>query len=273
MDRKKVKIRLDAAGAMSSELADSVSPRADLDFSNLFVGGERRFLLACLSKSFNPSIVFVAESHFQLACSFKALKRKGDFLGCATTSAQAIELLRRVSPGIVVVIEACNECIYGDVIDHLSATCPDARSMVIVKSLPILEGTNILRADSVVADKDIFLPVNPMFQALMAIVAGSTYRSPSIISYLKRSDHAVDLPSPDRITLSLRDHQLLEAYALGLSNREVAETLNLSIRTVQTYSGNLLQRLGVNNRQKAIRRAIELGFSVGRKYLVRQLST
>ena len=145
--------------------------------------------------------------------------------------------------------------------------------MVILKSLALLEGSTILRADSIVADEDIFLPVNPMLQALMAMVAGSTYRSPSIISYLKCSEHAVDFPSPDRIILSLRDHQLLEAYTLGLSNREVAEALNLSVRTVQTYSGNLLQRLGVNNRQKAIRRAIELGFSVGLKYLVRQLST
>lgn len=118
------------------------------------------------------------------------------------------------------------------------------------------------------ADMDILLPVNPLLQALMALIAGATYRSPSVVSYLDNSMDAVDSPSPDRILLGLRDHQLLEAYVLGLSNREVAQRLNLSVRTVQTYSGNLLQRLGVNNRQKAIRRAIELGFSMGRDYLM-----
>ena len=60
--------------------------------------------------------------------------------------------------------------------------------------------------------------------------------------------------------LSLRDRQLLEAYALGLSNQETATRLGLSVRTVQTYSVNLLRRLGVNNRQKALRRAVGLGF-------------
>jgi DNA-binding NarL/FixJ family response regulator len=52
---------------------------------------------------------------------------------------------------------------------------------------------------------------------------------------------------------------LLEAYALGLSNQETANRLGLSVRTVQTYSSNLLQKLGVNNRQKALLRAMSLG--------------
>jgi DNA-binding NarL/FixJ family response regulator len=54
---------------------------------------------------------------------------------------------------------------------------------------------------------------------------------------------------------------LLEAYALGLSNQETARRLGLSVRTMQTYSSNLLKKLGVNNRQKALRRAISLGFN------------
>lgn len=61
--------------------------------------------------------------------------------------------------------------------------------------------------------------------------------------------------------LSVRERQLLEAYALGLSNQETANRLGLSVRTVQTYSSNLLQRLGVNNRQKALLRAMSLGFN------------
>ncbi len=98
------------------------------------------------------------------------------------------------------------------------------------------------------------------------LIAGTVYRSPSIVRYLEASPVALDSPSSDRIVLGLRDQQLLEAYVLGLNNREVAERLNLSVRTVQTYSGQLLQRLGVNNRQKAILRAIEIGISLVPKY-------
>ena len=67
--------------------------------------------------------------------------------------------------------------------------------------------------------------------------------------------------------MSLREQQLLEAYVLGLSNREVAEQLNLSVRSVQTYSGQLLARLGVNNRQKALIQIAKMGISVTTKFL------
>jgi len=62
------------------------------------------------------------------------------------------------------------------------------------------------------------------------------------------------------LILSLREQQLLEAYALGLSNKETAERLGLTVRTLQTYSTNLLQKLGVNHRQKALHRAVSLGY-------------
>lgn len=42
--------------------------------------------------------------------------------------------------------------------------------------------------------------------------------------------------------LTPRERQLLEAYALGLSNQETARRLGLSVRTMQTYSSNLLKK-------------------------------
>jgi DNA-binding NarL/FixJ family response regulator len=143
---------------------------------------------------------------------------------------------------------------------------------LILANLQALDHSSASQADAIIADEDIFLPVNPVYQGLMALIAGTVYRSPSVMRYLKESSVAIDSPSPDRIVLGLRDQQLLEAYVLGLSNREVAEHLGLSIRTVQTYSGDLLQRLGVNNRQKAILRAVEMGFSFVPKFFARQLA-
>jgi DNA-binding NarL/FixJ family response regulator len=100
----------------------------------------------------------------------------------------------------------------------------------------------------------------------MAMIAGTLYRSPSVTSYLNELSSPVDQLSSRHISLNLREQQLLEAYVLGLSNREVAESLNLSVRTVQTYSGQLLARLGVNNRQKALLRVAQLGISVIPKF-------
>jgi DNA-binding NarL/FixJ family response regulator len=96
----------------------------------------------------------------------------------------------------------------------------------------------------------------------MAMVADVEYRSPSVVDSFGQIYKAANNCSTHRIKLSLRDQQLLEAYVLGLSNREVAEQLNLSVRTVQTYSGNLLSRLGVNNRRKAIMAIARMGVTV-----------
>ncbi|PHX87174.1 MAG: hypothetical protein CK536_07415 [Synechococcus sp. Baikal-G1] len=46
-----------------------------------------------------------------------------------------------------------------------------------------------------------------------------------------------------------------------MSNRETAEKTGLSVRSIQTYSGNLLQKLGTNNRQRALRRALSMGLT------------
>jgi len=231
-----------------------------------FVGGESRFLYACLSKGFDPSIVIISASRLVAVTAYKALKRKSDFRGYAKTSSEAIDLVSRSRPGIVCIVESEAQPLYGDVIEFIARSCPLTSSILILGNVKSLNHVSVSQADAIVADEDIFLPVNPLFQGLMALIAGTVYRSPSIVRHLADSPAATDSPPPDRIILSLRDQQLLEAYVLGLSNREVAEHLNLSVRTVQTYSGQLLQRLGVNNRQKAILRAIEIGISFVPKY-------
>jgi DNA-binding NarL/FixJ family response regulator len=88
------------------------------------------------------------------------------------------------------------------------------------------------------------------------------YRSPTVVEFSRKLSSENVQKSMRRLELGLRDRQLLEAYVLGLSNREIAEQLNLSVRTVQTYSGNLLARLGVNNRQKALLSIAKMGISV-----------
>jgi DNA-binding NarL/FixJ family response regulator len=134
--------------------------------------------------------------------------------------------------------------------------------------LELINGYDLDNVDVLIADRDIFLPVNPLAQGLMAMIAGTTYRSPSVSSRIHELLIVEDELSSRHISLSLRDQQLLEAYVLGLSNREVAEALGLSVRTVQTYSGQLLARLGVNNRQKALHRVAQLGISVIPKFFI-----
>lgn len=58
-------------------------------------------------------------------------------------------------------------------------------------------------------------------------------------------------------SLSNREMQVLRCLALGKTNREIAETYHISIKTVDTYRGRLLGKLGLRNNAELSRFAIQ----------------
>ncbi|MDU1122824.1 MAG: LuxR C-terminal-related transcriptional regulator, partial [Dermabacter sp.] len=63
----------------------------------------------------------------------------------------------------------------------------------------------------------------------------------------------------DRITLTGRERDVLNALDRGLSNREISEELFLSPTTIKTHLARLYGKLGVSSRTAALARAREEG--------------
>jgi DNA-binding NarL/FixJ family response regulator len=59
--------------------------------------------------------------------------------------------------------------------------------------------------------------------------------------------------------LSRRERQVLELLARGHTNREVAERLHLSVKTIETYRSRLNDKLGLQSRADLVRLAMDLG--------------
>jgi non-specific serine/threonine protein kinase len=59
-------------------------------------------------------------------------------------------------------------------------------------------------------------------------------------------------------SFSFRELEVLQLVSNGLSNREIAQKLHLSIETVKWYNRQLFMKLGVNNRTQAANKAVEL---------------
>jgi DNA-binding CsgD family transcriptional regulator len=59
--------------------------------------------------------------------------------------------------------------------------------------------------------------------------------------------------------LTAREQEILGLLATGLTNREIAQRLILSARTVETHVARVTGKLGVNSRARAVARAIALG--------------
>jgi DNA-binding NarL/FixJ family response regulator len=52
--------------------------------------------------------------------------------------------------------------------------------------------------------------------------------------------------------LTEREHQILLLIARGWNNIQIADTLNLSVRTIKFHTGNIYSKLGVKSRSEAI---------------------
>jgi two-component system response regulator NreC len=64
-------------------------------------------------------------------------------------------------------------------------------------------------------------------------------------------------------SLSLRERQVLTLLAHGYTNREAAERLGLSMRSVETYRSRMADKLGFQNRVDLVRYALDQGLLGG----------
>ncbi len=67
------------------------------------------------------------------------------------------------------------------------------------------------------------------------------------------------MPGPDLLTV--REQQVLRLLALGHTNREIAERLRLSVRTVEFHRSSLRRKLGLETRAQLVRFAFQRGIA------------
>ena len=65
------------------------------------------------------------------------------------------------------------------------------------------------------------------------------------------------LPPTELATLTTREHEVLEAIAEGLTNREIGAKLFISERTVGVHVGHIFDKLQVRTRVQASRLFLE----------------
>lgn len=95
-----------------------------------------------------------------------------------------------------------------------------------------------------------------LLQAIRKVHAGGRYLSESaseaLAARMAKGAEAGSLLD----LLSDREIQVLRALALGKSNREIAESYNISIKTVDTHRSRLLKKLDLRNNAELTRFAI-----------------
>ncbi|HEY9732574.1 MAG TPA: response regulator transcription factor [Drouetiella sp.] len=105
---------------------------------------------------------------------------------------------------------------------------------------------------------------NQIVSAVRAVSLGAGWLDPliakQILRYMSRLRVTEDeTPTPDKVTLSKRENEILELIVNGLSNQEIAKQLQLSTQTIKTHVRRLLEKLMVTDRTQAAVKALRDG--------------
>jgi DNA-binding NarL/FixJ family response regulator len=101
-----------------------------------------------------------------------------------------------------------------------------------------------------------------LLNAIRAVLGGGTYVDPSLAASLVRSAFSEESArSAEEAFRSLtpREKQVLRLVAEGYSNKEIAASLEVSVKTVMTHRANMMDKVGIHNRSKLVRFAIRMG--------------
>ena len=115
------------------------------------------------------------------------------------------------------------------------------------------------------ARPDLLVAGSPAHSRLPELVAEAKKAYPELrvlaaaaLTVLVGTPKASELPASGH-PLTVKEREVLDLLAKGLSNREIASTLVVSTATVKSHLAHIYEKLGAKNRQDAVGRAIELG--------------
>jgi len=93
-----------------------------------------------------------------------------------------------------------------------------------------------------------------LIEAVRTAAAGGSYLAPAVAAGIKN-----ERGNGARPVLSPRETEVLKLMALGHTNREIGEQLELSVRTVETHRAHIQQKLGLSSRPELTRYALAHG--------------
>ncbi len=99
-----------------------------------------------------------------------------------------------------------------------------------------------------------------LIAAVRAVAAGLVVLTPDAAQPVRgQANVARREGSPRTVSLTPREHEVLQALAEGLANKQVAARLGISEHTIKTHVTAVFEKLGVTTRAEAVARGVQLG--------------
>ena len=208
-----------------------------------------------------PIRVLIADDHALVRAGIRALVERIDnvvVVGEAGKGSEALDLVRQLGPDLILLDITMPDGNGFEVLDQVTKRYPEIRVIV----LTVHEaGEYALRAVREGAAG--YLPKSAasieLEQAIQTVIRGERYISPetaqnTIFEVTNRRTKR-DLLA----TLSPRQREVLRLIAEGRTTKQIAQELEISVKTVETHRAQLMERLGIHDVAGLVRYAIIVG--------------
>jgi two-component system response regulator NreC len=208
--------------------------------------------------------IVLADDHVVMRNGLKLLlERQPNFevAGEAINGREAVEICEKQKPDVLVLDIAMPNLNGIEAARQISAKMPQVAIVIlsmhsdesyVLRALKAGARAYLLK-DSAEAD---------LINAIRAVSEGKAFFSPAISKmlvedYMRRLEQRGVEDSYELLTT--REREILQLLAEGKSNKEVAAMLNLSLYTVETHRGNILQKLNLHSVPELILYAVRKG--------------
>lgn len=204
--------------------------------------------------------ILIADDHGVLRAGLRALLNTDasfQVIGEASDGVQALRLAQELSPDVVL----ADISMPGLSGIEIARQLREAHSLTAVLILTVHEDKSLLREAIQAGASGYILKravESELMDAIRAVARGDLYVHPA----MTRALLADATPSTTTSTvaadaLSSRELDVLRLVAQGYTNRQIADDLHLSIRTVENHRANLMDKLQLRSRVELVRYATE----------------
>jgi DNA-binding NarL/FixJ family response regulator len=210
--------------------------------------------------------VFLADDHAVVRDGLRYLLEAQpdiEVIGDAANGRQALHLIAQLCPDVAILDIAMPELNGIEAAHKICKECPPTKVIILSMHSADEHITRALQAGAlgyVLKESSGIEVVN----AVRVVHAGHHYLSQKLSDRLINNYvHQVKATQKKKplARLSPREREVLQLVVEGKSNAEIADTLSLSIKTVETYRSRIFQKLNIDDLPSLVKFAIQQGLT------------
>ncbi len=214
--------------------------------------------------------ILLADDHAMVREALRALlTAAGTFqiVGEASNGREAVDLVRTLRPAVVL-LDIAMPLLNGLEATRQILAINPAVKVIILSALSDYEYVESLSAAGAVGFIEKQTSASIVSQAIRDVVAGKTFFSPTIVrrlgpnlSKIRERDGSF---RPNRRRLTPRETEVLRLVAEGFGNKQIAEEIRISVKTVEKHRQQLMNKLDIHETAGLTRHAIAVGVSASK---------